>query len=235
MLIAKEGARELLAATVVLGGLAVAASWVWWPLALPFALLWAWVVYFFRDPQRRGRFQEGDLCSPADGRVTEVTEIPFHPLTESPAIRIGIFLSLFNVHVNRSPCGGRVSGLSYRKGEFLDARHPESGRLNESNTILIEPKAPMPGPIEVRQVAGLVARRIVCNVRADDGLRIGDRLGMIKFGSRTELIFPKLEGTTVLVDIGDRVRGGLTILARQPVARPVETATMRGFVGKSAP
>ena len=133
-----------------------------------------------------------------------------------PVLRIGMFLSLFNVHVNRAPCSGRVRALSYKKGEFLDARHPESGKRNESNTILIDPDEPMPGPIYVRQVAGLVARRIICHIRVDDHMPIGYRFGLIKFGSRTELIIPRRRDTEVLVKIGDKVRGGLTILARQP-------------------
>ena len=217
MPIAKEGLREITFATLVLGLLAWGAAWVYWPLAIPFALVWIWVLSFFRDPTRRGTFERGDLCSPADGTVTEITHLDECVPLGGPAIRIGMFLSLLNVHVNRSPCSGAVRSISYRAGEFLDARHPESGKRNESNTLLIDPDAPMPGPIEVRQVAGFVARRIICHARANQHLAIGERFGLIKFGSRTELVIPRCHGTEILVKLGDKVRAGLTLIARQPL------------------
>lgn len=215
MPIAREGFREIALSAVVLGLCAWGAWWLYWPLAAPFVLLWVWIVLFFRDPVRRRGYTKGDLSSPADGRVTEISELDHYEAIGGPAIRIGIFLGLMDVHINRAPCSGRVRELSYHSGEFLDARHPESGRRNESNTLLIEPDAPMPGPVEVRQVAGLVARRIICHAAANDHLRIGARFGLIKFGSRTELIIPRRENTEVLVEIGDKVRAGLTIMARQ--------------------
>jgi phosphatidylserine decarboxylase len=138
-----------------------------------------------------------------------------------------VFLSLFNVHINRMPCTGRVRTVSYRRGEFLDARHPESGQRNESNTLLIDPDSPMPGPVEVRQVAGLVARRIICNVGEGQHATIGDRIGLIKFGSRTELIIPRRPGTEILVKVGEPVLGAITILARQPVAEADHEAVDR--------
>jgi phosphatidylserine decarboxylase len=179
-------------------------------------IAWIWIISFFRDPSRQRTYSDGDLCGPADGTVTEVSELDHYEPLGGPAIRIGIFLSLFNVHINRAPCSGEVRQLSYNSGEFLDARHPEAGRRNESNTLLIEPDAPMPGPVEVRQVAGLVARRIICHASANDHLKIGARFGLIKFGSRTELVIPRREKTEVLVKVGDKVRAGLTIVARQP-------------------
>lgn len=216
-MIAKEGFREIGLATLVLGGLAFLANLLFWPLAiLPF-VVWIWVLAFFRDPPRRCSLAAGDLCSPADGTVTEISELDHHEGIDGPATRIGIFLSLFNVHVNRSPCAGRVRSLYYRAGEFLDARHPECGRRNESNTILLDPDPPMPGPIEVRQVAGLVARRIICNAKVNDHLTKGQRFGMIKFGSRTELIVPRLPGTQIAVRLGDKVRGGVTLMVSQPL------------------
>jgi phosphatidylserine decarboxylase len=217
MPIAKEGLREIALATVVLGLLAWGGAWIYWPLAIPFALVWIWVLSFFRDPTRRGTFERGDICSPADGTVTEITHVDDYEPLGGPAIRLGTFLSLFNVHVNRSPCSGTVRSLSYRAGEYLDARHPESGRRNESNTLLIDPDGTMPGPIVVRQVAGFVARRIICNAQANQHLTIGERFGLIKFGSRTELVIPQCDGTEVLVKLGDKVRAGLTVMARQPL------------------
>ncbi len=223
-MIAKEGIREIGLATLVLGGLAALANWLFWPLAILPIIVWIWVLTFFRDPPRRRSFGPGELCSPADGTVTEITQLDHHDAIGGPATRIGIFLSLFNVHVNRSPCSGRVRSLYYCAGEFLDARHPECGKRNESNTVTIDPDAPLPGPIEVRQVAGLVARRIICHAKANDHLRIGQRFGMIKFGSRTELIVPRLSDTRIEVKLGDKVRGGLTLLVRQPVSGPVDAA-----------
>ncbi|MFQ5590966.1 MAG: phosphatidylserine decarboxylase [Phycisphaerae bacterium] len=216
MPIAREGLREIAIATVVLGVCAVVTWLIFWPAALPWLAVWICVILFFRDPVRRGVYSAEDVCCPADGRVTEVSELEHYAPLGGPAVRIGVFLGLMDVHINRAPCSGRVRELSYRRGEFLDARHPESGRRNESNTLLIDPDAPMPGPVEVRQVAGLVARRIICHAAADDHLQIGARFGLIKFGSRTELIIPKLRNTEVLVKAGDKVHAGLTIVARQP-------------------
>src|SRR3972149_5762525 len=155
MPIAREGLREIGLATLVLGLLSSGAAWVYWPLAILFALAWVWVLCFFRDPQRRGTFERGELCSPADGTVTDITEMEHYEPFSGPAVRIGMFLSLFDVHINRAPCSGIVRSLSYRAGTFLDARHPDSGSHNESNTLLIDPDAPLPGPSEVRQVAGV--------------------------------------------------------------------------------
>jgi phosphatidylserine decarboxylase len=233
--IAPEGLREILIATVVLGA-AAAGSWiVFWPAAPVFVVLWIWVVAFFRDPKRQRAFEPGELCSPADGTVTELTRLDEHKTIDGPAVRIGIFLSLFNVHVNRSPCAGRVRSVTYQPGSFLDARHPDSGRRNESNTLVIEPDAPLPGPVVVRQVAGLVARRIICHAGAGDHMPIGSRFGIIKFGSRTELIIPRCESTEVMVSVGDKVRAGLTIVAKQPVGdaraaapAPAHHATVTG-------
>lgn len=216
--IAKEGLREIAIATIVLATLA-AGCWMWiWPLTVVPVVLWVWVLMFFRDPARGGSFQLGDLCAPADGTVTEITELDdFEPIG-GPAVRIGIFLSLFNVHINRAPCAGKVRTVTYKAGEFLDARHAESGSRNEANTLLIDPDEPMPGPIQVRQVAGLVARRIICHAREGDRVSLGERFGLIKFGSRTELVIPRLETTLIKVALGDKVRAGVTVMVRQFVA-----------------
>ena len=216
MPIAKEGFREIVLASLVLGALAALGGWLFWPAAIPFVVVWLWVLSFFRDPKRQREYEDGDLCAPADGRVTEIAELERYEPIDGPAVRVGIFLSLFDVHINRAPCTGIVRSLSYQAGEFLDARHKDSGRRNESNTLVIEPEAPMPGPIVVRQVAGLLARRIICHARKDQRLPIGTRFGLIKFGSRTELIIPRLRGTEILVTMGQKVRAGLTVVARQP-------------------
>ncbi len=217
MPIAREGLREIAWATLLLGALAGVGYWLFWPAAIPFVIVWLWVISFFRDPRRRRSYAPGDLCSPADGRITEITELDQHAVIGGPAVRIGMFLSLFDVHANRSSCGGTVRSIEYTKGEFLDARHVESGERNESNTLVVDPEDGMPGPIIIRQVAGKVARRICCHVGVGDRMEIGQRFGMIKFGSRTELIVPRLPGTEVLVAIGDKAHAGLTILAQQTV------------------
>lgn len=216
MPIAKEGLKEIAIATIVLGLASIGAGWIFWPLSIPFFIVWCWVISFFRDPERRRTFAPGDLCSPADGTITEITELPHHPDVGGPAIRIGMFLSLFNVHINRMPCAGRIQRIDYKPGEFLDARHPQSGERNESNTLVIEPDSPMPGPIVVRQVAGLVARRIICRAKVGDHVGMAERIGLIKFGSRTELVIPQRADTRVTVTIGEKVRGAWTVLANQP-------------------
>ena len=217
MTIAREGIREIALATAILGALCATSVWLFWPAAIPCIVIWLWVLSFFRDPARQRSFSPGELCAPADGKVTEVTEVEHYGPLRGPAIRVGIFLSLFDAHINRAPCSGQVRSISYKRGEFLDARHPESGRRNESNTLLIEPDGPVPGPIEVRQVAGILARRIICHAKPNEHLLIGARFGLIKFGSRTELIIPHLDDTDIEVEVGDKVRAGLTVMARQNI------------------
>ncbi|MFQ5424725.1 MAG: phosphatidylserine decarboxylase [Phycisphaerae bacterium] len=219
MILARDGLRELILSSLTLGSGGGLAAWAaitgspwWWLAAGPLLALWLFTLAFFRDPDRTIPTEPGRLVSPADGTVTEVTRLPESEGFEGPAVRIGIFLSLFNVHINRSPCAGRVIRTDYRPGEFLDARHPESGVRNEAMTIRIEPDADVPGPIIVRQVAGLVARRIVCRVAAGDRVTRGGRFGLIKFGSRTELILPDRPEVRAVVRVGDRVRGGSSVL-----------------------
>jgi len=235
MPIAREGARVICLASLILGACAGFAYWLAWPLAIPFVLVWLWVLSFFRDPKRGRTYEPGEICSAADGTVTEITRLDHYEPLAGPAIRIGAFMSLFNVHVNRSPCSGVVRELAYRSGKFLDARRPESGRLNESNTLLIDADPPMPGPIEVRQVAGMIARRIVCHAVVDEHMPIGHRFGIIKFGSRVEVIIPQRRGTEILVDVGDRVRGGLTILARQPVEAETDEPQASAYANSHEP
>ena len=217
MRIAREGLPQILMATLVLGALGALGAWWHWAAVVPFLIVWIWVLTFFRDPVRIRRFEAGELCSPADGTITEISQLESHDAFDGPAVRIGMFLSLFNVHINRSPCAATVRSIDYQPGLFLDARHPDSGAKNESNTLLLDPDAPMPGPVVVRQVAGLLARRIICHAKPGDHMATGFRFGLIKFGSRTELIIPKIAGTEVAVRIGDKVKAGLTLLARQRI------------------
>ncbi|MCP4245727.1 MAG: phosphatidylserine decarboxylase family protein [bacterium] len=217
MTLAREGWREMgLASLVCLGGAALA-GWYWgWPAALPLLIVWAWVISFFRDPVRQADLARGEFCAPADGTVTEISHLEKHDLIEGPAVRIGIFLSIFNVHINRSPCAGLVRWVRHSAGRFLDARDPRSGADNESNTLLIVPAEPLAGPVVVRQVAGKIARRIICHAAEGDHLDAGARFGLIKFGSRTELIVPA-DGATVTVAIGTKVKAGETVIVHQAV------------------
>jgi phosphatidylserine decarboxylase len=234
MTIAREGLREILAATVFVGGAAVAAGWasltvspLFWPLAAICLALWVFTVAFFREPARPIPKGAALLVSPADGRITEISRLNSLEGIEGPAVRIGIFLSVFDVHVNVSPCTGRVVSTNYAPGRFLDARHPESGVLNESNSVVIDPED-MPGPVIVRQVAGLIARRIVCHLRAGDRVERGRRFGIIKFGSRAELIIPVDSGLEPVVAVGEHVRGGATILMAQAAeAKPARAGEPR--------
>lgn len=196
-------------------GFCIAATLVWlitqsvWITAIPvlFVLFFLW---FFRDPERRIPSGPGDIVSPADGVVTEADWIE---TSTGSRFRISIFLNVFDVHVNRSPVAGTVRAVEYREGTFLSAMKPESGLLNEQTLVVIDS-----GEYEVsfKQIAGLLARRIVCNVKVGDRLERGQRVGMIKFGSRTDVLMP---GEAVpRVKVGTRVKGGSTVLAVLPAA-----------------
>jgi len=220
MTLARDGMREMLISTATLGAGGACAAWAamtgspaWWALAVPLLGLWVFTLAFFRDPHRVVPGGRGLLVAPADGRVTEVARVDSVPGIEGPALRISIFLSVFDVHINRSPCAGRVVNTEYRPGEFLDARHPECGVRNEAMTLTLAPEADVPGPLYVKQIAGLIARRIICRVKPGDALERGERFGLIKFGSRTELTLPWTEGVKPAVQVGDIVRGGVTVMA----------------------
>lgn len=221
MTIAREGLREISISTLVCLAPAVAAAWgatayspwLWGPASVLFAV-WVFSIAFFRDPYRVVPSDANVMVSPADGKVTEVMTIEDCDLVGGPAIRMSIFLSVFDVHINRSPCSGRVVSCEHKRGEFLDARHPECGVRNEANTIVIEPTSKIGGPVIVRQIAGLIARRIICRVGPGDVVECGQRVGLIKFGSRTELIVAKASGFDPVVKVGDVVRGGATVLMR---------------------
>jgi phosphatidylserine decarboxylase len=210
----RYGRREWLIASGVAALAVTACAWWgwWWAVPVP-VVLWLAVALFFRDPLRRvpRDLPPEVMLSPADGRVSAIVDVEGHEVVEGPATVIRIFLSVLNVHVNRSPGDGQVTGLAYRPGRFHDARTPECAEENESQLIAVRLDD---GPaIGVRQIAGKVARRIVCDLRTGDRLRRGVRFGMIKFGSSTELILPRSHVAMVHVRAGDRVKGGITILA----------------------
>ncbi len=191
-------------------------DWYW--AVVPGALLF-FVLYFFRDPHRRVPVGPGLVVSPADGTVVEVTKLDRDEFVGGPAVRIGIFLSIFSVHVNRAPASARVIALRYTPGLFLNALRPESAEKNEAMWIGLEEEAPPHRRIVVRQIAGAIARRIVCPLRPGEVVAQGQRIGMIKLGSRTELIVPDEPGLRIEFQPGDPVRGGSDVLARYETAK----------------
>ncbi len=211
---AREGLAELLLLSGLFFALAFGLSFVYWPVAfLPLALA-VFIISFFRNPRRTPPTGPGLVVSPADGRVVTIEEIPYDEFIQGPAVLIGIFLSVFNVHSNRSPVGARVIGLSYRPGKFLNALLPASARENEQLAVRLEESQPPFRRMIVRQIAGAIARRIVCLLKPGDELARGERFGMIKLGSRTELVLPREPGLEVIVQLGQKVCAGTTIVAR---------------------
>jgi phosphatidylserine decarboxylase len=169
-----------------------------------------WMLMFFRNPRRKIPLDERVLLSPADGTITDIAEADV-PELGGRALRIGMFLSIFNVHLNRMPCAARVESVTYKKGKFINAMSAESGRVNESNDVLMVRLAQPHDRLLVRQVSGAIARHIVCKAEPGQEYDQGFAFGMIKFGSRTELYLPLAEGRyDVVTKIGDKVRAGLT-------------------------
>ena len=175
-------------------------------------LFTAFTLYFFRDPERViPGGSDGIVISPADGKVVVVADVDDTEYFKGPAKQISIFLSPLNVHVNRNPISGTVDYYRYVKGEYLVAFHDKASELNERTHVGIRNDRMK---MVVKQIAGAVARRIVCDLKVGDTVRAGDRFGMIKFGSRTDLIVPR--EMVVEVKLGDRVVGGETIICRLP-------------------
>jgi phosphatidylserine decarboxylase len=185
-----------------------------WLAAIPFTGT-ALVAWFFRDPERRIPVEPGILVSPADGRVADIETVEEPDFLGGRALRVGIFLSPLDVHVNRSPALGVVRHRVFRSGRFLAAYDRRAVEENESCALGIECTAPAGRPpvrVLVRQVVGVAARRIVCPVETGRALERGERFGMIKFGSRTELWVPEGAGFTCLVKVGESVRGGSSVM-----------------------
>src|SRR5579884_3336981 len=227
--VTRHGAREMLIGTVVLAVVGVVVGWeLWWWLALLIVPVLLWLFAFFRDPEREIPAEADIMVSPADGTVSDISSLPNDELLGGPAVRIGIFLSVFNVHINRSPCDGKVLETWYKKGKFINAmRHQIASEENESNTVLIgEPTTGKP-VVVVRQIVGLIARRIIFSPRKGDVLKMGERIGMIKFGSRTELTVSASLEPQVQVSVGQTVHGGSDILVR--LGKPIHT-TAKGKV-----
>ena len=184
------------------------------PAELVLFLVFVWMLSFFRDPYRTIVPDETLLYSPADGTITDISTVDDSVLGAG-ALRIGMFLSVFNVHINRAPCAVRVEKVSYKKGQFINAMSADSGRINESNDILMVRLSEPADRLLVRQVSGAIARHIVCEAKESGEYRQGEPFGMIKFGSRTELYLCAGAQYEVTVKIGDAVRAGLTPLVRR--------------------
>jgi phosphatidylserine decarboxylase len=184
-------------------------GWLW---AIPPILLALFFLWFFRDPERSVPAGEGMIVSPGDGVVTETATIQ---TPAGPRQRISIFLSVFDVHVNRSPIGGVLSRVSYQKGKFLNAMNPASAERNEQNTITVRGQGADAGfEVTFKQIAGLLARRIVFRCTEGQAVERGQRVGLIKFGSRVDVVLPV--NAALRVKVGERVKGGASILAEMP-------------------
>jgi phosphatidylserine decarboxylase len=217
--LARHGWIEIIGFSFVLGLLSIACAvtaiaihWSFWVLTVIFLVLWFEAVYFFRDPDRAIPEDTDSLVAPADGVVTHIEEIDEPDFPGGRALRISIFLSVFNVHVNRVPRSGRITGLRYFRGTFMDARAADCPVKNEQ--LWIDIQEPGGRSLRVKQIAGAVARRIVCWLKLGEEVNKGDRFGMIKFGSRTDILVPAHERSQLAVKIGDRVAGGSSVLLR---------------------
>lgn len=188
-----------------------------WAIAvieIPLAGLLICVLAFFRDPYRAVPADNSLLLAPADGRITDIETIEEEGFIGTTALKIGIFLSILDAHINRSPCNAKVEKITYKKGSYKNARKPDSSRLNESNELLLVRTDSPKDRLLVRQISGAVARRIVCQATQGQQLTAGQKFGMIKFGSRTELYVTSRDNLKCLVKIGQKVKAGLTPLLK---------------------
>ncbi len=176
-----------------------------------------WSLMFFRDPERHCPSDRNLLLAPADGKITDIETVRENDFISGTTLRIGIFLSIFDTHINRAPCNVKVEKITYKKGKYKNAMNPQSSRVNESNDLhLVRTDNPQDRLI-VRQISGAIARRIICDKVEGRKLTGGQKFGMIKFGSRTELYVPLHENAKCLVQIGDKVKAGLTPLVKYEI------------------
>jgi len=217
----KYGLREITLATAcslaVCVGICLASPWLqWWAIAAalaPIVAVYLWVLWFFRDPDRIAPQADGLFVAPADGRIADITNIGPESELKCSGVRIGIFMNIFNVHLSRSPANGAVESIEHRPGAFLDVRDPHASERNESTTVRLKYEhAGREYPIVFRQIAGLIARRIVTDLNEGQSVNRGQRIGMIKFGSRLELLVPDELVSKVCIEVGQVARGGQTVL-----------------------
>jgi len=192
-----------------------------WQFAVPVLLLAVFFLWFFRDPERKIPLLPGAVVSPGDGKVTDVSLVTTDDASRN---RISIFLNVFDVHVNRSPIAGVIRDVRYQRGRFVNAMSAHSAEENEQNIVTVEGDG---RTVVFKQIAGLIARRIVFNFKVGDHVACGQRVGLIKFGSRVDVMFDR--DAAINVKIGDRVRGGASVLAvlpaKQSTAQPVHAGT----------
>jgi phosphatidylserine decarboxylase len=186
-------------------------SWGLWLAAFVLLLLALWVAYFFRDPERVGERGPSLIVAPADGKLIMITEVDEPAFMNGRALRLSIFMNVFNVHVNRYPIDGVVKYIHYNKGKFFNASAEKSSLENEQMSVGIESGSKR---VLVRQIAGLIARRIVTYSKLGEKVKQGDRLGIIRFGSRVDVFLPT--GSTVRAKLGDVTTAGVTILGELP-------------------
>jgi len=179
-----------------------------WPFAVPFVVLAGFFLFFFRDPERQVAAADDAVVSPADGRVLVAGPAEAAATPPGEWLQISIFLSPMNVHVNRMPVTGRVTRVSFQRGRFLPAYHRDAAATNERSEVWIDHRG---RSIVVRQIVGVLARRVVCRVQSGAEVRAGDRYGVMKFGSRMDVFLPV--GSELRVKVGEAVRGGETIIA----------------------
>ncbi|MFL5559926.1 MAG: phosphatidylserine decarboxylase family protein [Gemmatimonadaceae bacterium] len=215
MKFAREGIPFIvIAAILALAALVFATrrgGWPGWLLTLVMVVVAVWVAYFFRDPERTGERGDRVVTSPADGKVVLITEVDEPAFIHGRAMRVSIFMNVFNVHVNRYPISGTVKYVQYNPGKFLNAAVEKSSLENEQRSVGIESG---PYRILVRQIAGLIARRIVTYSREGERVEQGERMGLIRFGSRVDVFLPT--DAQVRVKIGDLTTAGTTVVAELP-------------------
>lgn len=189
-----------------------------WPYAFPVLLLGAFCLWFFRDPERQIPNLPGAIVSPGDGKVTDVSVVASDVNSGGAQLaRISIFLNVFDVHVNRSPIAGVIREVRYQRGKFLNAMVANSAEENEQNIVTVEGEG---RTVIFKQIAGLIARRIVFDLKVGDPVARGQRVGLIKFGSRVDVLFDR--DAAIEVKLGDRVQGGASILARLPAPKRID-------------
>jgi phosphatidylserine decarboxylase len=224
---AREGLLFIAIAAIIAGGafgLAISRrSWGLWLAAFVLLLLALWVAYFFRDPERVGERGPSLVVAPADGKLIMITHVDEPSFIGGPAVRLSIFMNVFNVHVNRYPVDGVVGYVHYNKGKFFNASAEKSSLENEQMSVGVEtlspdssrsPRAGDAHRILVRQIAGLIARRIVTYSKVGERVKQGDRMGIIRFGSRVDLFLPA--NSTIRAKLGDVTTAGVTVLGELP-------------------
>ncbi len=211
MSIAPEGRPFVVAGVLVLAVLAapgISLGGWWWAPAVGWLPVALWVPWFFRDPDRGGPRSGELILAPADGKVVSVVDLQEREFVQGDATRVSVFMNVFNVHVNRHPVDGTVGHREYRPGRFVNATLDKASEHNEQMSLGIRSSR---GPVLVRQIAGLIARRIVTDPQVGDPVRQGERLGLIRFGSRVDTFVPRT--ASVRVREGDRTKAGVTVIA----------------------